>query len=325
MDYVRLGRSNLRISRLGFGCMGIGDKRWRGWVLEGPEADAVLGRAMDQGINFFDTCDYYSSGRSEELLGRWMKQNQLRQELVIATKAGNPMGKGANARGYSRKHLFEAIDASLRRLGTDFVDLFQTHIWDASTDLEELVDALDGIVRAGKALYVGITDMPSWQFVSANNLQRVKGLARFVSVQNQYNAIWREDERDLMPFCRAENIGLVSYSPMARGFLAGGGRRGEMRPTERTRSDDFTQKVYGRSNDHAVAAVIESIAVHRGLEPAQVALAWVLSRPWRIAPVFGASAPAQVDSAVDALALTLAPEEISAISATYAPRPFAGS
>src|SRR5258708_8839203 len=202
--------------------MGVGDKGWRGWVLDESEARPVLDRAYALGINFFDTCDYYSAGRSEEILGRWLRNGPPRDEVVIATRGGNPMGRGPNRRGYSRKHLFAAIDASLRRLGVDHVDLFQTHIWDVTTDLDELAEAFDAIVRAGKALYVGITDMPAWQLAKAYYLQAQRGLARFASVQNHYNAIWREDERELMPLARAEQLGLISYSPMGRGFLCGG-------------------------------------------------------------------------------------------------------
>lgn len=324
MEYVRLGRSSLKVSRLGFGCMGIGDKGWRNWVLDEAEGRPVLARALDRGINFFDTCDYYSNGRSEEILGAWLKHAVPRRELVIATKAGNPMGKGPNQRGYSRKHLFEAIDASLSRLGVGYVDLFQTHIWEPTADLDELVEALDAIVRAGKALYVGITDMPAWQFAKLHHAQAMRGLARFASVQNHYNAIWREDERELMPFCRSEGIGLISYSPMGRGFLCGAGRRDGTAATERTRTDDYMQKIYGRPADHAVAAEIERVAANRGAGAAQVALAWVLSRPWNIAPIIGATSPDQLDAAVDALGLQLTPEEIRAISRAYVPRPLPG-
>lgn len=324
MEYVRLGRSSLKISRLGFGCMGIGDKGWRSWVLDQGEAIPVLNRALDHGINFFDTCDYYSNGRSEEILGAWLKNAVPRRELVIATKAGNPMGKGPNQRGYSRKHLFEAIDASLRRLGVDYVDLFQTHIWDQAADLDELVEAMDAIVRAGKALYVGITDMPAWQFAKACHAQQAQGLARFASVQNHYNAIWREDERELMPFCRSEGIGLISYSPMGRGYLCAPGRRDGAQPTERTRTDDYMQKIYGRLSDQAVGAEIDKVAAARGIGAAQVALAWVLSRPWKIAPIIGATSPGQLDGAVEALSVQLTPEQIKAIGAAYVPRPLPG-
>jgi aryl-alcohol dehydrogenase-like predicted oxidoreductase len=321
MEYVRLGRSNLKISRLGFGAMGIGDKAWRNWVLDEREAGPVLDRAFDLGINFFDTCDFYSAGRSEEILGRWLKAGPAREDVVVATKAGNPMGRGPNRRGYSRKHLFAAIDASLTRLGLAHVDLFQTHIWDPATGLDELVDAFDAIVRAGKALYVGITDMPAWQFATAYHLQERRGLTRFVSVQNHYNAIWREDERELMPFARSQAIGLISYSPMGRGFLCGQGRHDGTRPTERTRTDDYAQKIFGRPSDHAVGEAIEKIAAARGSEPSQIALAFVLSRRFGIAPIIGATRAEQLDQAVAALEIQLTAAEVAEIEAPYQPRP----
>jgi aryl-alcohol dehydrogenase-like predicted oxidoreductase len=209
----------------------------------------------------------------------------------------------------------------LKRLGVDHVDLFQTHIWDPASDLDDLVEAFDAIVRMGKALYVGITDMPAWQLAKAYYAQAQRGLARFVSVQNHYNAIWREDERELMPFVRAEGLGLISYSPMGRGFLCGGGRRDGSSPTVRTRTDDYAQKIYGRPSDHEVAAAIERIAAARGAQPSQIALAFVIARPFAIAPIIGASSVAQLDAAVAALDIKLAADEIAAIEAPYLPRP----
>jgi 1-deoxyxylulose-5-phosphate synthase len=320
MQYVNLGRSNLKVSRLGFGAMGIGDRSWRSWVLDEEASKPILKKALDYGINFIDTCDYYSLGKSEEVLGRLLWSFVKRDEIVLATKVGNPMGKGPNARGFSRKHLHEAVDQSLLRLRTDYIDLYQTHIWDTSTDLEEMVDAFDALVRAGKVLYLGITDMPAWQLAKAYYYAAFNDRSRFVSVQNHYNPIWREDERELIPFCRAEGLALVSYSPMARGFLAGLARREGSMPTERLRSDDFAQKIYGRANDTAVAEVIERIAADRNLAPAQVALAWTLSRPGMTAPIFGATQPEHVDAAVAALDLVLAKEEQELISRAYEPR-----
>jgi 1-deoxyxylulose-5-phosphate synthase len=243
MQYVNLGRANLKVSRLGFGAMGIGDNSWRSWVLDEDAARPILKRALDHGVNFIDTCDYYSSGRSEEVVGRLLRSLAKRDQIVLATKVGNPMGKGPNARGFSRKHLHEAVDQSLRRLQTDYIDLYQTHIWDPSTHLEEMVDAFDSLVRAGKVLYLGITDMPAWQLAKAYYCAAHTGRARFISVQNHYNPIWREDERELLPFCRAEGLGVISYSPMARGFLAGPARRDGSAPTERLRSDDYALKI----------------------------------------------------------------------------------
>ena len=320
MQYVNLGRSNLKVSRLGLGAMGVGDKSWRSWVLDEEASRPILKRALDLGINFIDTCDYYSTGRSEEVLGRFIGSFVRREEIVLATKVGNPMGKGANARGYSRKHLHEAVDQSLRRLQTDYIDLYQTHIWDPSTEIEEMVDAFDALVRSGKVLYLGITDMPAWQLAKAYYYAAHSGRARFISVQNHYNPIWREDERELLPFCRAEGLGVISYSPMARGYLAGRGRRDGIAPTERLRSDDYALKIYGRRNDATVAETVEAVAAARNLAPAQVALAWTLSRPGMTAPIFGATRVEHVDAAVAALESGLDAEAVAAISQAYEPR-----
>jgi aryl-alcohol dehydrogenase-like predicted oxidoreductase len=323
MQYVNLGRSNLKVSRLGLGAMGMGDKSWRSWVLDEDASRPILKRALDLGINFIDTCDYYSSGRSEEVVGRLLRTFAKREEIVLATKVGNPMGNGPNARGFSRKHLHEAVDQSLRRLQTNYIDLYQTHIWDPSTQIEEMVDAFDSLVRAGKVLYLGITDMPAWQLAKAYYYATYSGRARFISVQNHYNPIWREDERELLPFCRAEGLGVISYSPMARGFLTGSARREGAAPTERLRSDDYAQKIYGRDNDTVVAEAVEAVAATQKVAPAQVALAWTLSRPGMTAPIFGATRPQHVDAAVAALDIELDAEALQKISQAYNPRPTA--
>lgn len=323
MEYRRIGRSNLKISRLGLGAMGIGSPEWRGWVLDESASRPIVKRCLDLGINFIDTCDFYSAGRSEEIVGDLIGELVPRHEIVLATKAGNPMGKGPNARGYSRKHLIEACEASLRRLKVDYIDLYQTHIWDASTNLEEMAEAFDALVRAGKVLYVGITDMPAWQFAKSLYHQRHNGLAQFVSAQNHYNPIWREDERELIPLCRAEGVGLIPYSPMGRGYLCGSARR-TTEPTIRVETDDFAQKIYGRASDDAVADAIDAVAAERGVAPAQVALAWTLSRPGVVAPIFGPTRVEHVDAAVKALEINLEHAELQQIGAAYQPRPAAG-
>jgi aryl-alcohol dehydrogenase-like predicted oxidoreductase len=288
------------------------------------QSHAIFERALAAGINVIDTCDYYSSGASEEIVGRLVADTVPRQEVIIATKAGNPMGRGPNARGFSRKHLFEAVEQSLRRLRTDYIDIYQTHIWDPDTDLAEMMDAFDDLIRAGKVLYAGITDMPFWQFATAHFHALRNGRAGFASVQNHYNLIWREDERELLPFCRAQGIALLPYSPMARGFLCGKARRTDPAATERAKTDDYARKIYGRPNDHAVAEAVELVAAARGAEPGQVALAWTLARPGVAAAIFGPTRPEHVDAAIGALALRLAPEEIAAIDGAYLPRPAAG-
>lgn len=321
MDYVRLGRSGLRVSRLGLGAMGFGDTSWRSWVLDLDQSRMVFRRAIEAGINFVDTCDYYSSGMSEEIVGSLVAEHGNRSELVIATKVGNPMGRDANARGYSRKHVIDAAERSLRRLRTDHIDIYQTHIWDKATNLEEMVEAFDHLVRSGKVLYVGITDMPLWQFATAYFHAERLGLARFASVQNHYNLLWREDERELLPFCRAQGIGLIPYSPMARGFLCGRARRLDGTRTERAKSDDFTYKLYGRAADEAVVDRVAEVATARNLSPAQVALAWVLHQPGVTAPIIGATQPSHIDQAINALAVQLSEGERRSLEEPYLPRP----
>ena len=320
MDCVRLGQCGLKVSRLALGAMGFGDRSWRSWVLPLDESRAIFRRAADAGINLIDTCDYYSSGVSEDIVGTLIAEHGARSDWIIATKAGNPMGKGPNARGFSRKHLFEAVDASLRRLRTDYIDIYQTHIWDPTTNLAEMMEAFGDLVRAGKVLYIGITDMPFWQFATAYFYAMQHGLPRFVAVQNHYNLIWREDERELLPFCRAQGIGLIPYSPMARGFLCDRARRTEATMTERARTDDYTYKLYGRASDEAVVDAVAGVARERGVSPAQVALAWTLHQPGVTAPIIGATRPEHIDEALAALSLKLPPDELRRLEAPYQPR-----
>ena len=324
MEYVRLGRTNLEISRLGLGAMAFGARSWRDWILEEAEARPVIDRALDLGINFFDTSDYSSGGESEALLGRCLLRRVTREQVVIATKAGNPMGPRATERGYSRKHLRHAVDASLRRLGSDYIDLYQTHIWDPRTDPEEMVVAFDDLIRAGKILHAGITTMPAWQLAQCLAIARAAGRRPFVSAQNHYNLVHREDERELIPLCRAEGLGLVPYSPMARGFLCGGREPGGG-PTLRARSDEFTHRWHGRRSDFRVARRVERIAARRGVLPAQIALAWVLTRPGVTAPLFGATRAAHVDAALEAMSIELSAAELRSLESAYEPKPLAGT
>ncbi len=320
MEYVRLGRAGLTVSRIGLGAMGFGDRSWRPWVLDLDQSRSVFRRAIEAGINFIDTCDYYSAGVSEEIVGTLVAEFGSRAELVIATKVGNPMGSDANARGFSRKHIIDAAERSLRRLRTDYVDIYQTHIWDPTTNLEEMTEAFDHLVRAGKVLHVGITDMPFWQFATAYFHAARNGLAPFASVQNHYNLLWREDERELLPFCRAQGIGLIPYSPMARGFLCGRGRRQDPARTERAKTDDYTYRLYGRVADEAIVDRVAELAALHGVSPAQVALAWVLHQPGVTAPIIGATHPGQVDEAVAALGIRLGEKELKLLDEAYAPR-----
>lgn len=323
MRYVKFGRSNLKVSQLCLGAMGFGSSEWRRWVLDARAADKIVGRALDLGINFFDTCDFYSAGESERILGEVLLRRVPRDSVVVATKAGNPMAPHCNGRGFSRKHLFDAVDASLRRLGTDHVDLFQTHIWDPATDLDELVDAFADIVRSGKALYVGAATMPAWSMALALSKAAVKHLPRFVSMQCEYNPAHRECERELLPLCRHEGLAVIPFSPMARGFLAAD-RRDPANTTVRTQSDDYTTKHYHRPADFTVFEAVATVAERHGRTPAQISLAWTLAQPGITSPIFGATSEEHVDAAVAALGIELAPDDLALIAGAYAPRPLTG-
>jgi aryl-alcohol dehydrogenase-like predicted oxidoreductase len=319
MDYVRFGSSNLKVSRLCLGAMGMGSKSWRSWVLDKEKSAPIVRRALDKGINFFDTCDFYSAGESERVLGELLLKQVPRDSVVVATKAGNPMQPHCNGRGYSRKHLLEAVDASLKRLGTDYIDLFQTHIWDPSTNLEELVDAFGEIVRSGKALYVGATTMPAWSFATALGIAASKGLPGFISMQCEYNPAHRECEREMLDLCRYAGLAVIPFSPMARGFLSAD-RRLIGNETERTRTDDYTRKHYYRTGDFAVTEAIHAVAARHGTSASKVALAWTLARPGITSPIFGPTKIEHVDQAVEALELKLETADIADIDAAYLPR-----
>ena len=321
MHYARLGATNLKISRITLGAMGFGSKTWRRWVLELDESRAVFRAALEAGINLVDTCNYYSAGASEEIVGTLLGEFGVRHQFVLATKFGHTMGKGPNERGYSRKHIIEALDASLRRLKTDYIDIYQTHIWDRAANRDEMMAALDAVVTAGKVRYIGITDMPFWQFASSQLQAKYGGLTPFASVQNHYNLLWREDERDLMPFCAAEGIGMIPYSPLARGFLLGGAARAAAKRTERAGGDEVTARLYGRPADDAVIAALAAVAGRLGASPTQVALAWVLSRLGVTAALFGPTSPAHVTDAVGALTLQLSDADRRELEAGYLPRP----
>lgn len=320
MEYVRVGGSSLKTSRLILGAMGFGDPAWRSWVLSESAARPIIARALEHGINAFDTCNFYSLGVGEEVLGRVLRDLAPRDEVVIATKVGAPLGKGPNGRGYSRKNIMASVDGSLRRLGVDYIDLYQTHIWDRSTDLEEMMRAFDDLVRSGKVLYVGAADMPAWQFVKANCIAQRHGWSRFISLQHHYNLIFRDDEREHIPYCIAEDIGLLPYSPMARGMLCDAARYEDGGKTERARSDDYAVAWYNRESDRAMVRQVGSVATEIGAKPAQVSLAWVLARPGVTAPVFGATDPSHVDDAVAALELRLDGDRMATLDAGYEPR-----
>ena len=325
MEYTRLGGTGLKISRLCLGAMTYGSKKWREWVLEEEESRPFLRRALEVGINFFDTADVYSNGVSEEILGRALKDfGPSRDRLVIATKVHGPMGDDPNQRGLSRKHILHSIDASLKRLGTDYVDLYQIHRFDYETPIEETLAALDDVVRAGKALYIGASSMYAWQFAKMLCAADRLGLARFVSMQNHYNLIYREEEREMLPLCREEGIGVIPWSPLARGFLAGNRRPGDYGETIRAKTDEYAQKMYYQPSDFAVVERVTAIARQRGVSNAQVALAWLLAKPGVTAPIIGASKMQHLDDALAALTLKLDEAELRALEEPYQPHPVLG-
>jgi 1-deoxyxylulose-5-phosphate synthase len=324
MDYTRFGKTGMKVSKLCLGCMTYGSSQWRDWVMDEEASRPFIKAALEKGVNFFDTADMYSVGASEEILGRALKDFAKRDEVVIATKLFNPMGPGVNARGLSRKHVMEAIDASLRRLGADYVDLYQIHRFDYETPIEETVEALSDVVRAGKALYVGASSMWTWQFARMISVAREKGLAEFVSMQNFYNLIYREEEREMMKFCADQNIAVIPWSPLARGYLAGSGLGGKA-STVRGRSDQYSVTLgFGSRQDETIRRRVVEVSEKLGVKPAVVALAWVLSKPYVTAPIVGASKPHHLDDAVAALSLKLDARTIAKLEEPYQPKSVVG-
>jgi len=324
MEYVNLGHTGLKVSRLCLGMMTYGSKQWRDWVLPEDAGRPIIQRALEFGINFFDTADVYSLGVSEEITGRALRDFARRDEVVIATKLFNPMGDKPNQGGLSRKHVLSAIDDSLRRLGTDYVDLYQIHRWDYSTPIEETLEALNDVVRAGKARYIGGSSMFAWQFAKALYLSDQHGWARFVSMQNHYNLIYREEEREMLPLCRAEGIGLIPWSPLARGFLAGNRSRESWGETARAKTDAYAQQMYYQETDFQVAERAAELAARRGISAAQIALAWILRQPGVTAPIIGASKMNHLEEAIAALEIKLSDEECSSLEELYRPHPVLG-
>jgi 1-deoxyxylulose-5-phosphate synthase len=325
MEYVNLGSTGLKVSRICLGTMTYGSKKWREWVLEEVDAGPFYRRAIEAGINFFDTADIYSVGVSEEITGRALKQyGPSRDQVVIATKVFNPMGSDPNQRGLSRKHILHAVDESLRRLQTDYIDLYQIHRFDPHTPIEETLEALDTVVRSGKALYIGASSMPAWRFLKMLETSDRMGLARFVTMQNHYNLVYREEEREMIPLCLEEGVGLIPWSPLARGFLAGNRSQENRGETVRAKTDDFAHKLYYRPSDFTVVDRISEIAKKRGVQNAQIALAWILSKPGVSAPIIGASKMDHLDQAIAALDIHLDESEIKALEEPYEPHPVLG-
>jgi len=339
MDYVNLGRTGLKVSRIALGMMTYGTPKWRPWVMEEGPAREVVKHAVDLGINFFDTADMYSAGESEVLTGKWVREFFPRDEVVVATKAYYPVAldfKGGNsaadkparrpnADGLSRKRLFHAVDASLQRLGCDYIDLWQIHRLDHETPIEETMEALHDIVKSGKVRYIGASSMFAWQFAKAQQVAGEHGWTRFVSMQNHYNLAYREEEREMIPLCRDQGVGLIPWSPLARGFLAGN-RKPEDKAggeTSRAQTDDIAQKYYYGESDFAVVEALGALAKDKGVSNATLAYAWLLHKGIT-GPIVGASKTWQLDQAVAALAVSLTAEEISRLEAPYRPHPVLG-
>jgi aryl-alcohol dehydrogenase (NADP+) len=304
--------------------MTYGTPLWRPWVLDETQARPIIQRAVELGINYFDTADMYSNGLSEELLGRALRDFSRREDVVIATKVFFPMGEAPNQRGLSRLHIMRSVDASLRRLGTDYIDLYQTHRYDPETPIEETLQALHDLVRSGKVRYIGASSMYAWQFTRCLYLADLHGWTRFISMQNHYNLVYREEEREMLPLCQAEGVGVIPWSPLARGFLAGNRQRVDYGDTTRARTDDYAQNMYYRETDFDVVARVAHLAEQRRVSPAQVALAWLLHKPVVSAPIIGASKLSHLEQAVAALEIELSAEEIGSLEEPYRPHPVLG-
>ena len=325
MNYVNLGSTGLKVSRLCLGCMTYGSSKWRDWVLDYDQAKLFIRKALDSGINFYDSADVYSLGESEVVLGKALKEFGVpRDKIVVATKVCSPMGDDPNLRGLSRKHIMHAIDDSLRRLQLDYIDLYQIHRFDKSTPIEETLDALSDVVKSGKALYVGASSMYAWQFAKMLYTADLRGYERFVSMQNHYNVVYREEEREMNPLCRDQGIGLIPWSPLARGFVTGNRRKEDKGETRRAKSDDFAHQMYYRDSDFTVVQRVTEIAKKRGVPNAQIALAWVLQQPGVTAPIIGASKMSHLEDAVKALEIKLSDEELKALAEPYEPHPVLG-
>jgi 1-deoxyxylulose-5-phosphate synthase len=323
MDQVRLGSSGLHVSRVCLGMMSYGNDSDRPWVLDEAGAEPIIRRAVEGGVTFFDTADVYSQGASEVATGRLVGKLLGRDEVVIATKVHGQMTPGPNGRGLSRKHILSAIDASLQRLGMDYVDLYQIHRWDKQTPIEETMEALHDVVRAGKARYIGASSMYAWQFARAQHVADRNGWTRFVSMQNHYNLIYREEEREMIPLCIHDGIGVIPWSPLARGWLTGTRTREGERRTTRAQTDGFQDVLYGDA-DFDVVDRLDEVAGARGLPPAQVALAWLLHKPGVTAPIVGATRLEHLEDALAAADLSLSGEEIARLEEPYAPHPVIG-
>jgi 1-deoxyxylulose-5-phosphate synthase len=324
MEYVNLGGTGLRVSRVCLGMMSYGSGSDKPWVLDEDAAEPIVRAAVEGGVTFFDTADVYSAGASEVATGRLLGKLFTREEVVVATKVFMPMTPGENGGGLSRKHILAAIDASLERLGMDHVDLYQIHRWDPRTPIEETMEALHEVVRAGKARYIGASSMFVWQFMKAQHAADVHGWTRFVSMQNHYNLVYREEEREMIPLCVEDGVGVIPWSPLARGLLTGTRTRAGERLTTRAETDQFADFLYNQPTDFDVVERVAEVAGERGVPAAQVALAWLLHKPGVTAPIVGATKPGHLQDALAGEQLSLSEEEIQRLEEPYRPHPVLG-
>jgi len=324
MQYVNLGASGLRVSRVCLGMMSFGNDSDKPWVLDEQAAEPIVRAAVEGGITFFDTADTYSQGASEIATGRLLAKLLTREEYVLATKVFMPMTPGENGGGLSRRHILSAIDASLQRLQLDHVDLYQIHRWDSRVPIEETMEALHDVVRAGKARYIGASSMFAWQFAKAQHVAETHRWTRFVSMQNHYNLVYREEEREMLPLCVDQGVGVIPWSPLARGVLAGTRTRGGERLTTRADTDQFTDYLYNQPTDFDVVERVAEVAAERGVPAAQVALAWLLAKPAVTAPIVGATKVGHLEDALAAEQLALSDEELARLEEPYAPHPVLG-
>ncbi|MFI0370324.1 aldo/keto reductase [Actinomadura sp. 1N219] len=324
MEQVRLGTTGTKVSRICLGMMSYGDPSKRAWILDEDAAEPIIRRAVEAGVTFFDTADVYAEGTSEELTGHLLpKFFARRDDYVLATKVCLPMGPGPNDRGLSRKHIMAGIDDSLRRLGVDHVDLYQIHRWDYGTPIEETMEALHDVVKSGKVRHIGASSMFAWQFAKAQHVAETHGWTKFVTMQNHYNLIYREEEREMIPLCLDQGVGLIPWSPLARGMLAGNRERGGERKTVRSQNDAYGDSLY-TEDDFDVVDVVREVAGERGVPAAQVALAWLLGRPGVTAPIFGATKLTHLEDAIAAERLELDEKEVARLEAPYRPHPILG-
>lgn len=322
MEYVKLGRSGLEVSRICLGMMSYGSSKWRDWVLDEEDSLPFIKHALEMGINFFDTADVYSAGVSEEVTGRALREFARREEVVIATKVFAPYNDKPNQGGLSRLHILRAVEESLRRLGTDYIDLYQIHRWDDETPIEETLEALHDLIKSGKVRYIGASSMYAWQFAKSLYLADLRGWTRFVSMQNHYNLVYREEEREMNPLCLDQGIGLIPYSPIARGFLAGNRPSVKNSATKRAETDTFAHRLYYQNSDFEVVKKVSKIAEDHGVSSAQIALSWLLHKKGIVSPIIGATKMYHLDEAIAALDVKLFDEEISTLEKSYIPHPF---